>query len=109
MMQVTEAAGPGGKLAERPRVAVVLPRGEAIRNFVYSGALDRIAQNADLTVFTIVPNEQILDDLRARFDAVVPIDAPPRNAISRYANELAQLGHGRRLDSEAARERVRLR
>ena len=52
---------PAASGESRPGVVAVLPRGEAIRNFVYSGALDAVARQTDLAVLSVKPSEAIWD------------------------------------------------
>ena len=44
--------GPGAA-----RVVIILPRGEAIRNFAHSGAIDEVARRAVLSLVTVLPND----------------------------------------------------
>ena len=51
------AAGRRTPALDTPHVVAVLPRGEAIRNFIYSGALDEVAAHAKVTVLSVVPDD----------------------------------------------------
>src|SRR5688572_18922968 len=53
---------------DRSRVIAILPRGEAIRNFVYSGALDRVQEEADVTLLSVTPSSYVRDLLDGRYD-----------------------------------------
>lgn len=91
------------------RVVAILPRGEAIRNFVYTGALDEIARDADVSLISVVPNQDIQQLLESRFQNVIDLfDIRERWPI-RMSRELLDMAHGRWLWSQAARERWRLR
>ena len=37
----------------------LLPRGETLRNFVYSGVLDRVAAHAKVSLLSVRPNDEI--------------------------------------------------
>lgn len=91
------------------RIVAVLPRGEAIRNFVQTGALDLVASESELTVLTVVPEPGLLTTLREQYHDVLVL----REAMERYPvrilRELLDLAHGRHLWSAAAQERWRLR
>ena len=43
---------------DHPRLLAVLPRGEAIRNFVYGGVLDRFAQEGEVAVLSVAPSAE---------------------------------------------------
>jgi hypothetical protein len=98
--------------ADRSRhghVLAILPRGEALRNFVYSGTLDRVADRAALTVLTVVPSEELQRDLQARFGAVYPLEPIPESRLVGHLREILEVAHGRWLWSEAAQSRWRVR
>src|ERR1700730_13623604 len=44
---------------KHPHVVAILPRGEAIRNFVYTGALDEVARYAELSVLSVFASEEL--------------------------------------------------
>lgn len=92
-----------------PHVVAILPRGEAIRNFVHTGALDRVAERAELTVISVVPDEATLAELRARFPRVLPLESPRDPWPARFLRDVLDMAHGRALWSAAAQERWRLR
>ena len=94
---------------ERQSVLAVLPRGEAIKNFVYTRALDELDRHHDVSLISVIPNDELGQMLRARFRDVtelVDIGAP---WIVRFQRELLDLAHGRWLWSEAAKFRWNVR
>jgi hypothetical protein len=93
----------------RPHIAVVLPRGEALRNFVYSGALAQVREHADLTLLSVVPTPELGRMLEHDLGTVVELRAHREPWIVRIQREVLDVAHGRWLWSEAARERWRLR
>ncbi len=96
-------------MVERAEMVVVLPRGEAIRNFVYSGALDELAPDIDLTVITVQPSIEITEMLKKRYRCVLPLEEVEEGWPVRFTREILDMAHGRWLWSAAARERWRLR
>ncbi len=99
----------GPRAAGPPRVVAILPRGEAIRNFVYSGALDELGARAEVHLLTVLPNAGIEALLRERYGRVRELQEIGERWCVRAARELLEQAHGRWLGSEAARERLRLR
>ncbi len=91
--------------AARPRIVAILPRGEAIRNFVYSGALGELSDNADVALLSVVPNEEIWSDLKRQFEIVIPLREHPDRWIVRFIREELDLAHGRWLWSRGAQAR----
>ena len=90
-------------------LVALLPRGESIRNFVFSGMLDTLAARRRVRVFSVVPNAHFREDLAARYGPVQDLAPPQEPRAVRIVRELLDLAHGRWLGSEAARERWRLR
>ncbi len=93
----------------RPRIVVILPRGETYRNFVYTNALDNLAERSELTVLSVFPDQGFQEMLSARFPRVLPLTEYRDKWRVRILREVLDMAHGRLLRSEAARERWRLR
>jgi hypothetical protein len=93
----------------RPHVVAIVPRGEVIRNFVYSGAFDEVAKHGKLSLLSILPGGDVEADLRRRFDALIPLEEKQDPWPIRIQREILEMAHGRWLWSEAAQERLRLR
>jgi hypothetical protein len=91
------------------RIVAILPRGEAIRNFVYTGALDEAARSSDVTLLSVVPNDDLGAMLTSRYGKVFQLSAATDRWIVAFLREILDMAHGRWLWSEAARERWRLR
>lgn len=97
------------RTGKNPHVIAILPRGEVIRNFVYTGALDEVACHAELSVLSVVPSEQLVQLLRDRYTTVWPLREIDEQWIVGAQRDLLDMAHGRWLWSQAAKERWRLR
>ena len=95
--------------SNRARLVAIMPRGEVIRNFVYTGALDEMARKADVAVLSVLPNSDFEDLLRCRYRDVFPLQEVREKWIVNIEREILEMAHGRWLWSEAAQERWRLR
>ena len=93
----------------KPNVVAILPRGEAIRNFVYTGALEEVTHHAKLTVLSVAPTEELGEQLRQRYGNVIRLNDIRDKWLVGIQRDLLDSAHGRWLWSEAARERWRLR
>jgi len=96
-------------LRSRPHVVGILPRGEAIRNFVHTGCFDEVARHTALTVLSVAPNAEVYDELRARYGRVFPLESIEERWPARFSREILDLAHGRWLWSKAAEFRWNLR
>jgi hypothetical protein len=99
----------GSNKSTKKRIVALVPRGEVIRNFVYTGALDDIAENAELALLTVSTNSEIDEKLRSRFGNVYPLDEFDERWLVRFQREIIDISHNRWLWSKAAQERSRLR
>lgn len=88
-----------------PHLLAILPRGEAIRNFVYTGALQTAGRAIDVSVVSVVPNERIERTLREEFESYHRLDTRLERPTVRRVRELLDMAHGRWLWSRAARQR----
>lgn len=89
----------------RAHIVALLPRGEVIRNFQYTGTFDRIAEEADLSLIAVVPNAELWENLRARYGDVHRLNEIWERWPVRFAQEILDAAHGRWLWSKAAQER----
>lgn len=90
-------------------VVAILPRGEAIRNFVYSGALDEVARKAKVSVISVIPSSDVEALLKSRYESVYRLQEVQERWIVRIQREILDLAHNRWLWSVASKERWRLR
>lgn len=102
------------RVAARParregHVVAILPRGEAIRNFVYSGALDRVAERSKVTVLSVIPNADIRELLESRYEHVNELPEIPERWAVGALREVLDVVHGRWLWSEVAQTRWEIR
>ena len=95
--------------ARKPRIVTILPRGETLRNFVYSGTLDRVAEHADLTLLSVIPNAALRAELTSRYGDVRPLNPIPERRVVKQIREILDVTHGRWLWSKAAQSRWRVR
>jgi hypothetical protein len=98
-----------GDLPVKPGIVTILPRGETFRNFIYTGALDFLDRESDLTVLSIFPNADFERMLSSRYERVLPLSGAKDRWQVRFLREILDMAHGRWLWSGAARERWRIR
>jgi hypothetical protein len=94
----------------RLRLVAILPRGETWRNFVYTGVLQRVSEERDVTVVSVRPkNDALWQGMQERFDDLRELKPIRERWLASIQHELLDVAHGRWLWSEAAQERWRLR
>jgi len=93
----------------KPCIAFVIPRGEVIRNFVYSGITDMLRRRYRLVFFTVLPNATLEGYLRSKCDALYELKPLELTYKSRVIIEMGDLAHNKYLWSEASRVRWNMR
>ncbi len=91
------------------KIVAIVPRGEVIRNFVYSGTFDELNAQGNLTLLTVSPNPEMDEMLRQNYGAVYLLKEFDERWLVRFQREIIDLAHNRWLWSRAAQERWRLR
>lgn len=109
VLDALHAPGAASVDAATRGVVAILPRGEAIRNFVHTGALDALGAELPVQVVSVVPSDEVLGDLAARFAHVHALEPLPEAYVVGLLRDLLDMAHGRQLWSAAAQERWRLR
>lgn len=89
----------------KPRIVVILPRGETFRNFLYTGAFDELAREAEVTALSVIPSPAFEQLLRERFHRVIPLQSVSDRWPVRITREILEMAHARQLWSAAQRER----
>ena len=87
----------------------IIPRGEVVRNFVYSGCFEQVAEATKLSLMSVQLGEDIEGLLRDTCDDVYDLEEIEEKWIVRFQREILDVAHGRWLWSAAAQERWRLR
>ncbi|MEQ1761678.1 MAG: hypothetical protein ABL984_00900 [Pyrinomonadaceae bacterium] len=88
-------------------IAVVVPRGEVVRNFVHTGALDLVAIKAAVSLISVPFDEEINRDLSCRFGEIHALVEHPEPWLVRFEREILEMAHNRWIWSPAAQSRVR--
>lgn len=95
--------------SDLPRVVVILPRGEAVRNIVYSEALRLLTARSEVWLLSVQPNSDVWNLMKNFCQHIDPLVTPKDRRVVRVMRDILDSAHGRWLWSEAAKERWRLR
>ncbi|HMP92800.1 MAG TPA: hypothetical protein PKD90_08010 [Phnomibacter sp.] len=94
---------------DKHTIVVVLPRGEAIRNFLYTGIVDRLRKKYRIVLFAVVPNASIKTMLEACSDVFYELKPANLSYKTRLLYDVTDLAHNKYLWSEAAKVRWNMR
>jgi hypothetical protein len=89
---------------ERPHVVLIIPRGEAARNFIYSGTLPALAERAKVTVLAVLDDEGFRKVCEPHAASVLPLPVAPEHRLLRALRAFTHLAHFQKLSSAVARE-----
>jgi hypothetical protein len=105
--RVPAAAG-GARLremkGERPRIVVLIPRGEALRNFVYSGAVRELNRLARVSVLSVTQDESTLGPFKKDVEAVLPLTYEPYQPAFQTFLNFIDLAHYHSLKTVVAKD-----
>ena len=84
----------------KKKIVLILPRGESIKNFVYSGVSDALRLDFEVVFFSVVPNNEIKNFLITKCDAFYELKED--ESVHRYLSEvktILQIAHTKKLNS----------
>ena len=61
-------------MTKRPHIVLVIPRGEVIRNFLYSNTLDCLTQEADVSLVSVVHDDDFRQQFQHKVKHIIPLD-----------------------------------
>jgi hypothetical protein len=94
---------------KRPHIVMVIPRGEAVRNFLYSGTLRMLRESARVTLLSVVDDEALLSRYRPFTERIHVLRQYPQNRWVSYLRALTENAHDRWLWSAVAQNNWELR
>ena len=82
------------------KIIIILPRGEAIKNFVYSGIVDTLRKNFQIVFFSVVPNEELKKYLENKCDEFYELSEEKLpSKFSKEIKHVLQIAHAKDLNS----------
>ena len=82
-------------------ILLLVARGEAVRNFLYSDTLPVLAQNARVTLLSLVDHGEVIDRVRPYVERILPLPECPEHPLTTYFRTVAHNAHFRWLWSAA--------
>ena len=89
----------------KPHIVIIIPRGEAARNFVYSDTLPILAESARVTLLSVIDDPRFTDPYRQHIESVIPIKYTPENRMLGYFRSVLHEAHFRWMDTVVARNK----
>jgi hypothetical protein len=98
-----------GNNGHRKHIVLVVPRGEAVRNFLYSETLRYLGDHARVTLLTVIDDEEFNVRFQPHCDDIIHLKQQPGHKVINYLRLLTDTAHDRWIDSEVARNRSAIR
>lgn len=83
---------------------MVIPRGEAVRNFLYSDTLSVLSENARVSLLSVIHDERFQERF-GQYASIYPLEIHPESPIVLRLRQLAHMAHFRWLWSGVARNK----
>ena len=96
------AAEPSMDKKTKPHILLVVPRGEAVRNFLYSDTLKVLSENARVTLLSVVDDEKFIARFRPFTEQIIPLQYNSENPWLTRFRYLVHTAHYRWLWSKVA-------
>ncbi len=93
----------------KPRVVVIIPRGEAVRNFLFSDTLEALGKQARVTVLSLVDDERYVGRCRPYVDEILSLKEYSPHPLPARLRALIENAHDLWLWSEVAKNNWELR
>ena len=96
-------------MSKPSKILVILPRGETIRNFIYTDIIKELRKNNHVTLHAVKPNETIWNLLQQNCDELLELQTEQFSYKYKLFFEIFDLAHNRFMWSEAAKVRWEMR
>lgn len=91
------------------KILIILPRGETIRNFIYSDIVKDLRLKHHVTLHAVKPNDEVWNLLKEHSDELIELKEEKFSYSYRLFFEIFDLAHNRYMWSEAAKVRWEMR
>lgn len=91
-------------MAKKPHIVMVIPRGEAVRNFLYSDTLPALSQDAQVTLLSVIHDERFRERF-GQYAKIIPLEVFAEHPFVLRVRHLVHMAHFRWLWSGVARNK----
>ena len=87
----------------KPKICILIARGEAARNFVYTKFLKYLSTYADVTVLTIIKDEEFFTAAKPYVKRIIHLKSYKENSLVILFREIIHTAHYRYIWTEAVK------
>ncbi len=84
----------------KPHIVLIIARGEAVRNFLYSDTLRTLSKQARVTLLSLVDHGEAMEKVRPYVENIIPLSGYREYSLVRYFRDTLHSAHFRWLWSE---------
>src|SRR5687768_9184679 len=84
----------------KPHIVLVIARGEAVRNFLYSETLAALSREARITLLSMVEHGEVIERVRPYVERIISLKAYRENSFVTFFRNVVRDAHYRWLWSE---------
>jgi hypothetical protein len=103
--QIAEPTRAKRPISKLPHILLIIPRGEAVRNFLYSDTLPVLSQQARVTILSVLTDDKFMARFQPYVEEIIPLPHYPDPRSVAYLRNLLHEAHFRWLWSEVAKNR----
>ena len=92
-------------MSDKPHILIVVARGEAVRNFLYSETLPALQGRARVTLLSVLNDEEFRQRFQAEVDEIIELKEYSEHKIVRYLREVILFAHYRWLWTEKVKNK----
>jgi hypothetical protein len=93
----------------KPHIVLVVPRGEAVRNFLYSDTLRILSEGARVTLLSVVDDGEFTEHFAHHAEQILPLREYQPSRLASYVRSLTESAHDRWLWSAVAQNSWKIR
>ncbi|MCE9644892.1 MAG: hypothetical protein K8S20_02750 [Chloroflexi bacterium] len=79
----------------KSHIVLIIARGEAVRNFLYSDTLNKLKENAKVTLLSVITDEKFIQRFRDQVDEIIELPEYLESRIVLYLREVINYAHYR--------------
>jgi hypothetical protein len=95
-------------MQNKPHIVLIIARGEAVRNFLYSDTLRILGENAHVTLLSAINDQEFYDRFGNYVEKIIPLKEYPENRLVTGFRYLIHTAHYRWMWNENAKWASRL-
>lgn len=78
---------------QKPHIVLVIARGEAVRNFLFSDTLTELSKHARITLLSVVDHGEVIEHVRPYVEKILPLQSYRENSLVSFFRDVVHTAH----------------